>query len=78
MAKKKGSETKDDDRSGRKPAPIQVDKDLARMVAVVAAHDGVTQGQLIEPVLRPFMLAQYARVQNAIKTELADQPAKPV
>jgi hypothetical protein len=61
------------DRSGRNTAPVQVEKDLARMAAVVASHDGITQAALVSPILRPFLLAQYARVQEAIRREIASQ-----
>ena len=72
MSKKKSGEA--DDRSGRRTAPIQVEKDLARMAAVIASHDGITQADLVSPVLRPFLLGQYARVKQAIDNELKSQP----
>lgn len=57
-------------RGGRKTAPIQVDKDLAKMVAVVASHDGTTQAELISSHLRPFVVMHYERVMKAIAQEL--------
>ncbi len=54
----------------RKSAPIQVERDLARMAAVIASHDGITQSDLISPHLRPFLLTHYRRVQQAIHAEL--------
>ncbi len=59
-----------DDRSNRKTAPVQVEKDLARMCAVIASHDGITQSELISAHLRPFLLMHYERVQKAIRAEL--------
>lgn len=72
-SKKDDSPKESENRTGRTTAPIQVPKDLARMAAVVAQFDGITQADLVGPVLRPFLLAQYARVQEAIRQELAKQ-----
>lgn len=33
-----------EDRSGRKTAPVQIDKDLAHMAAVIASYRGITHG----------------------------------
>lgn len=55
---------------GRRTAPIQVDKDLARMIAVIASHDGTTQADVVSAHLRPFVLMHYDRVQKAIEAEL--------
>ncbi len=67
--KRKFSEVKED-RSGRKSGPIQVEKDLARMAAVIAAHDNITQSELVSDHLRPFLITHYRRVQQAIREEL--------
>lgn len=64
-----------DDRSGRKSAPIQVDKQLARWAAVVASHRGITQAELVSPVLRPFLLAQYRLVQEEMGQEIESDEA---
>lgn len=71
--KESATDKKTDDRAGRKTAPVQVMKDLARMAAVVASHRGISQGELLDPVIRPFLLAQYAAVRAAMDQELADQ-----
>jgi hypothetical protein len=63
VAKKRPSE-KGEDRSNRKTAPIQVEKELARIAATVASHRGITQADLLSPVIRPFLLAQLA-IMNA-------------
>lgn len=59
-----------DDRSNRRTAPVQVEKDLARMAAVIASHDGITQSDLVAPVLRPFLRMHYERVQKEIQAQL--------
>lgn len=59
--------------TGRRTAPIQVDRELARMAAVVAAHRGITAGELVNPVLRPYLLAQYKLTQKDITQELDQQ-----
>lgn len=59
-----------DDRSNRKTAPIQVDKDLARMAAVIASHRGITQAKLVSPHLRPYLIGLYQEVQEEIAAEL--------
>jgi CHASE3 domain sensor protein len=70
VAKKPKDEKEKDDRRGRRTAPVQVDKDLARMCAVIASHDGVNQADVLRDVLRPFLEANYKRVQQAIEAEL--------
>ena len=70
MAEKPRKVVKTEDRSGRRTAPVQVEKDLARMAAVIASHDGITQSDLVSPLLRPFLEGEYARVQESIRREL--------
>lgn len=53
----------------RATAPVQVDKKLARMIAVIATHDGITQSELISPVLRQFVEANYKRAVKEMGTE---------
>lgn len=55
-------EDKDDSRPGRKSAPVQIEKELARMAAVIAAHDGITMSDLLTPVVRQFIITNYERV----------------
>lgn len=69
MAKKPNPAPKED-RSNRKTAPVQVKKDVARWVAVVATHDGVTQADLLDPVLRQWALTNYRRVLGEMGREL--------
>lgn len=71
--KKSGSAEGEPKPRVRRTAPIQVSTDLARMAAVVASHDRITQAELLEPLLRPFLLAQYARVRESIDRELDEQ-----
>lgn len=62
-----------DERSGRKTAPIQVEKELARWAAVVASYDQITQAELVSDHLRPFLKAHFERVQAAMRRELDSQ-----
>lgn len=52
---------------GRKTAPVQIDRELARMAAVIAAHDDTTLSDLLKPVLAPFIRMHYERVQREIQ-----------
>ena len=54
----------------RRTAAVQIEKDLARMIAVIASHDGITQSDLVSAHLRPFILTHYERVQQAIQKEI--------
>lgn len=60
-----------DDRGNRKAAPVQVKKDLARWIAVIATHDGITQADLLDPWLRQRVLTEYQRVQREMGKEIA-------
>jgi hypothetical protein len=55
---------------GRKTAPVQIEKELARMAAVIASHDGITQAELLSPVIRGFLRGQYERVQKEIQERI--------
>ena len=61
-----------DDRSGRKTAPVQVPKELARMLGQIAAHDEVSQGELLDPLIRQWIVTQYERVMREMGQELKD------
>lgn len=54
----------------RRTAAIQIDKDLARMAAVIASHRRISQSDLVSPVLRQFLEAQYALVSAEIQKEV--------
>ena len=60
------------DRAGRKSAPVQIEKELARMAAVIAAHDGVTLSDLLTPVLRDAASKNLAQIAH----EIADLAAR--
>lgn len=62
-----------DDRAGRRTAAIQIEKDLARMAAVIASHRGITQSDLCSPVLRDYLTLQYRLVKEEIDRELKGQ-----
>ncbi len=70
MAKEKKPKAEGDDRTNRRTAPIQVEKELARMAAVIASHDGITQSDLLSPFLRQFLRTHYERVQAEIQARL--------
>jgi hypothetical protein len=77
MAKKpkaaeSGDESPKDDRSNRKSAPIQVEKELARMAAVIASYRGITQSELCSPAIRPFLMAEYRLIQEEMAKGLKD------
>ena len=72
VAKKKADVQGDGPKRERATAPIQVEKRLARMIAVIATHDGVTQSELISPVLKQFAEANYKRVVRAMGTEVEE------
>lgn len=56
----------------RDTAPIQVEKDLARKVGVICQHRNIKQWQLISPVIRNFVNAQYAIVSEEINREVKE------
>lgn len=68
MAKQKNPQPTEP--GGRRTAPVQVMKDIARWVAVVATHDGVTQADLLDPWLRQRALTEYQRVQREMGREI--------
>lgn len=59
----------------RKTAAIQIEKDLARMAAVIASHRRMSQADLVSPVLRQFLTAQYAVVSAEIQKEVKERRA---
>lgn len=76
MAKQKGNGGGPDATEGRerRTAPIQVERDLARMAAVIASHRGIRQADVVDAVLRPFLRAQYQIVQQEMNQELREEP----
>jgi hypothetical protein len=46
----------------RKTMPVQVATDIAYMCGVIAAHDEVTVGTLLNDYLRPYVETNYRRV----------------
>ncbi len=71
MAKEKPPK-REDDRSGRKTAPVQIDKELARMLGTIAAHDGKTQAELLTPLIRQWIITNYDRAQKEMGTKLKE------
>lgn len=54
------------DKPERKTAPVQISTELARMAAVIAAHDDISVGELLSGFLRPYVEEHYRRVQREI------------
>lgn len=77
MAKKKPADGADDvpkeDRSNRKSAPIQVDKDLAKMAAVISTYRGITQAELCSPMIRKALTAEYRLFQEEVAKNLQEE-----
>ena len=71
MAKEKPNKGADE-RSGRKTAPVQIDKDLARMLGTIAAHEGTTQAALLTPLIRQWIMTNYERVQKEMGAKLKE------
>lgn len=70
MAKEKPKNV--DDRSGRKTAPVQVEKELARMAATIAAHRGVTMAEIITPLIRQWLVTNYDLVQKEMAARVKE------
>lgn len=69
MAKKNETRVKDDSTAAKKArgtAAIQVDKQLAQWVRVIASHDGKSQAAVVRDVLKPFLMTQMKRVRGQI------------
>ena len=63
--------------TGRTTTAIQIDQDLARKIAVIASHRGIRQSEVISPVLRDIVEAQYALVSSEIQQELKSRKSRP-
>ncbi len=70
MAKKTAPAADEPTPGGRRTAPVQVLKDVARMIAVVATHDGVSQADLVDPWIRQRAIMEYKRVSREIGREI--------
>lgn len=64
-----------EDRSNRKSTAVSVAKDLARKIGVISQHRGISQSDLVSPVIREFIEAQYALVSAEIQQEVKDRKA---
>lgn len=60
----------------RKTAPVQIDAELARMAAVIAAHDKKNIADIISPLVRQWLLTNYERVQKEIQQRIATMKAE--
>jgi hypothetical protein len=60
----------------RKTAPVQIDAELARMAAVIAAHDKKNIADIINPLIRQWLLTNYERVQKEIQQRIATMRAE--
>ena len=73
MAKEKDkAKAEPEDRSGRKTAPVQIDKELARMLGTIAAHEGTTQAALLTPLIRQWIITNYERVRQEMGAKLKE------
>ncbi len=54
----------------RATAPIQVEKDLAKMIGIICQHEEITQAELISEEIRDFVEGRYALVSAAIEQEV--------
>lgn len=70
-------ESKPEDRSNRKTAPIQVERQLAEMIVQIAAHDGKTITDTISPLIKQWVLTNYERVLQEGKARLDQARADP-
>jgi hypothetical protein len=61
-----------DDRSGRKTAPVQIERGLADMLATIATHERTTQAALLTPLIRQWIITNYARVQQEMGQRLKE------
>lgn len=59
------------EKDGRKSTAVQVEKDLARMVGMICQHRRITQSELLSPVIREFVEAEYAATIRQIQQEAA-------
>jgi hypothetical protein len=68
------------DLGDRKTTSVRIERDLARMAATVASHDGRAVADILSPQLRPWVVAQYQRVRDEMAAELkggaAEYPEK--
>ncbi len=69
MAERPKSKVKED-RSNRRGAPVQIEKELARMAAFIALYEGVTISDLLSPQLEKFIRINYARVVQSMNAGL--------
>lgn len=78
MPRKKPPPPEPGQKPKRKTAPIQVKAEIARMTAVICAHDGITQADLLDEYLSPFVTQHYRRVQLEIAENVRrlDAPAE--
>lgn len=51
---------------GRQTRPVQIDRELVRMIRVVCSHDEITANDFLEPVLTQYVRTHYERVQKAM------------
>jgi len=71
VAKRKSEEAPESaEKPTRRTAAVQIEKELARMAAVIASHRGITQSDVCSPALRAYLTAQYRIVKEEIDREL--------
>ncbi len=56
----------------RPTMPIQVETEIQEMLATIAAHDNKSVSELASPLLRQWVITNYARVQREIAARLRE------
>lgn len=58
------------DKKKRKTAPLTVKAELHEKIAVICARRGIEISEFVDPILRPVVLAEYARVVREMAAEV--------
>ena len=70
MARPKRKTTEPAPTGGGKTETIRVEQDLAQMATIVSIKRGITVGELVSPVLRPFLEEEYRKTVRKMNSEL--------
>lgn len=54
----------------RRTQAVQIEKELARMVAVIASHRGISQSEFLSDYIRQYVTTNYRQVRTAMGKEL--------
>lgn len=64
------------DKRGRSTAPVQIELQLARWIAIIATHDNITQSAFLSDEIREYVTHHYKRVQKEMGKEIDDLGSK--